>query len=251
MKRNGFTLIELLVVIAIIAILAAILFPVFARARENARRTSCMSNLKQMGLGMMQYVQDYDGNYPARLYRAGAPTPGDTAGGTVYLGLIVPPTTNSAYANTEWILEPYIKSRQVAVCPSFTGNPATNPGGYAYNLIAGVPSTYGGPDVLSESLLTEPSLMIAFFDGSWYRDGYPVETSTGTFNGNWRVNFCTFINNGPSNNCTATSAGPEINRYGRHLDGAVASYMDGHVKWQKINYFYNNAKNYPVWKGWQ
>jgi prepilin-type N-terminal cleavage/methylation domain-containing protein len=57
---KGFTLIELLVVIAIIAILAAILFPVFARARENARRASCQSNLKQVGLGLLQYIQDYD-----------------------------------------------------------------------------------------------------------------------------------------------------------------------------------------------
>jgi prepilin-type N-terminal cleavage/methylation domain-containing protein len=61
---GGFTLIELLVVIAIIAILAAILFPVFARARENARRASCQSNLKQIGLGIMQYTQDYDERMP-------------------------------------------------------------------------------------------------------------------------------------------------------------------------------------------
>ena len=63
-KTDGFTLIELLVVIAIISILAVILFPVFARARESARRASCMSNLKQIGLGMMMYVQDYDGRFP-------------------------------------------------------------------------------------------------------------------------------------------------------------------------------------------
>src|SRR5688572_3397207 len=61
----GFTLIELLVVIAIIAILAAILFPVFARARENARRSSCQSNLKQLGLGWHMYVQDFDGRMPS------------------------------------------------------------------------------------------------------------------------------------------------------------------------------------------
>src|SRR5438093_9492423 len=63
--RSGFTLIELLVVIAIIAILAAILFPVFGRARENARRSSCQSNLKQLSLGMLQYTQDYDERFPS------------------------------------------------------------------------------------------------------------------------------------------------------------------------------------------
>ncbi|MEN6304741.1 MAG: prepilin-type N-terminal cleavage/methylation domain-containing protein, partial [Armatimonadia bacterium] len=65
MKRRGFTLIELLVVIAIIAILAAILFPVFAKAREKARQSSCLSNMKQMGLACLQYAQDYDEVLPA------------------------------------------------------------------------------------------------------------------------------------------------------------------------------------------
>src|SRR5215217_5547109 len=65
-RRSAFTLIELLVVIAIISILAAILFPVFARARENARRASCQSNMKQIALGVLQYVQDYDERYPCR-----------------------------------------------------------------------------------------------------------------------------------------------------------------------------------------
>ena len=78
-RNEGFTLIELLVVIAIIAILASILFPVFARARENARRTSCLSNLKQLGLGAMMYVQDYDESYP--LAQTYIPTDANTPGG--------------------------------------------------------------------------------------------------------------------------------------------------------------------------
>mgnify|MGYP001548207113 CR=1 FL=1 len=64
MKRRAFTLIEMLVVVAIIAVLAAILFPVFARARENARRASCQSNLKQIALGIFMYAQDYDERMP-------------------------------------------------------------------------------------------------------------------------------------------------------------------------------------------
>ena len=93
--RKGFTLIELLVVIAIIAILAAILFPVFARARENARRASCSSNLKQIGLGIMQYTQDYDENYPIR--------------------------NNDASGNWAQTVQPYVKSTQLFKCPSNTG----------------------------------------------------------------------------------------------------------------------------------
>ena len=96
--RRAFTLIELLVVIAIIAILAAILFPVFARARENARRSSCQSNLKQIGLGMFQYTQDYDEKMP--FARTGAPNYNSWAGN----------------------IQPYIKSLQVFACPSNTDN---------------------------------------------------------------------------------------------------------------------------------
>jgi len=102
--KKAFTLIELLVVIAIIAILAAILFPVFARARENARRSSCQSNLKQIGLGIIQYVQDYDEKLPASEldYRT---FPADSPG-----------------TRTPWCqaIFPYTKSTQVYVCPSST-----------------------------------------------------------------------------------------------------------------------------------
>ncbi|HEX8552570.1 MAG TPA: DUF1559 domain-containing protein [Abditibacteriaceae bacterium] len=100
MKRRGFTLIELLVVIAIIAILAAILFPVFARARENARRSSCASNLKQIGLGLVQYVQDYDEKYPG------------------WARSLNNPSGNSSEIYWMKQLEPYTKSSQVYKCPS-------------------------------------------------------------------------------------------------------------------------------------
>lgn len=101
-RFKAFTLVELLVVIAIIAILAAILFPVFGRARENARRSSCQSNLKQIGLGLLQYTQDYDEKLVASFY-------GTTSG--------VDKTSNTKY---KWMdaIYPYVKSEQLFVCPS-------------------------------------------------------------------------------------------------------------------------------------
>ena len=96
-RQNAFTLIELLVVIAIIALLAAILFPVFARVRENARRSSCQSNLKQLGLGILQYTQDYDETYPPAEVSPGA-------------GLTEP--------TWDTVIQPYTKSSQILICPS-------------------------------------------------------------------------------------------------------------------------------------
>ncbi|MCE5240058.1 DUF1559 domain-containing protein [bacterium] len=100
--RRGFTLIELLVVIAIIAILAAILFPVFARAREKARQVSCLSNVRQLGTAASSYIQDYDGTYPG-FYHA---------------------VTVDRYQSAVQVLNPYIKNQQIWRCPSsrVTGN---------------------------------------------------------------------------------------------------------------------------------
>ena len=113
-RPNAFTLIELLVVIAIIAILAAILFPVFSRARENARRSSCQSNLKQMGLGIMQYTQDYDELLPLRRF-----TPFGT--GAAYSSSDAAPLDND---QNSWrsVVQPYLKSTQIFSCPSNTQN---------------------------------------------------------------------------------------------------------------------------------
>ncbi len=124
--RRGFTLIELLVVIAIIAILAAILFPVFARAREKARQASCQSNMKQVALGVIMYCQDYDEKGPEagsanRLYggdlvnwagcggaRCGVPM--------YYRSDFVYPTTHRNFAEQ---VSPYIKNNQVFYCPNY------------------------------------------------------------------------------------------------------------------------------------
>ena len=111
-RVKGFTLIELLVVIAIIAILAAILFPVFARARENARRASCQSNLKQIGLGMMQYTQDYDEQFP--LFPTGLAYQND---GTGY-GNAPFLLAGNVPATWDLVIQPYVKSMQILACPS-------------------------------------------------------------------------------------------------------------------------------------
>ena len=95
--RRGFTLIELLVVIAIIAILAAILFPVFAKAREKARQASCTSNLKQLALGVLSYAQDYDEMFPMH-----------TVGSLSWYST----------ASAEGLVGPYVKNSQIFICPS-------------------------------------------------------------------------------------------------------------------------------------
>jgi prepilin-type N-terminal cleavage/methylation domain-containing protein/prepilin-type processing-associated H-X9-DG protein len=114
MRRRGFTLIELLVVIAIIAILAAILFPVFAKAREKARQTSCLSNMKQMALAWLQYCQDYDEMSPTSYWMTAPADLGPGWGATFFCSKTAP------------IL--YTKNTQMFICPSTTGwnNYATN-----------------------------------------------------------------------------------------------------------------------------
>ncbi|MCW3099763.1 MAG: prepilin-type N-terminal cleavage/methylation domain [Chthonomonadaceae bacterium] len=136
-KKKGFTLIELLVVIAIIAILAAILFPVFARAREQARKTSCLSNLKQLGLGFAMYTQDYD----ERLC-------GIWSGEWNLL------SGNPKQLNWAPSIFPYIKNRQVYVCPS---EASTNASSYLGNNYIGN---------VKIAVIPRPAEQVILMDGS-------------------------------------------------------------------------------------
>jgi prepilin-type N-terminal cleavage/methylation domain-containing protein/prepilin-type processing-associated H-X9-DG protein len=203
-KKHAFTLIELLVVIAIIAILASILFPVFARARENARRASCMSNLKQIGLGAMMYVQDYDEKYPILSYLDSEQ--------------VVPPN-GVGTVNNCWIfrLQPYLKSSQLFNCPSatraWTGDKyAATTTSYGANQLLLTPGT----PPLAMAAVDKPSQTIMFADS----DG---------------VNPYTILNYyfAPPY-YTGTSASRWM--ADRHLEGANVVFADGHVKWEKMGH---------------
>lgn len=147
-RRSGFTLVELLVVIAIIGLLAAILFPVFGRARENARRSVCLSNLKQIGLGLMQYVQDYDEYYP-------------------YGNFGCSTCTSSQGESWRLAIYSYVKSKQVFVCPSNPNNKSaarydgTSPNAELQAMFPDLPSfrvSYAANAFFANSLGTQPPL---------------------------------------------------------------------------------------------
>ncbi len=220
LHKRAFTLIELLVVIAIIAILAAILFPVFSRARENARRSSCQSNLKQFGLSFMQYTQDYDETFPYSLNYVGANHP----------------------ANTSWMrqIDPYLKNTQIMQCPSDPANPATDYGAngywgtvkpyhvsYGFNshlnrlAIAAVPEVT--KTVMATDLGGAPSTTKAPPDWDVEKRSFLLESTTQG----------AVERTGPSNNDFFWS-GP----LARHLEMTNVLWVDGHVKASRVEKFY-------------
>jgi prepilin-type N-terminal cleavage/methylation domain-containing protein/prepilin-type processing-associated H-X9-DG protein len=194
--KRGFTLIELLVVIAIIAILASILFPVFGRARENARRSACQNNMKQIGLGFMQYSQDYDDRMvPTRISTTG----GGTSGGFSWIH----------------ITQPYLKSTQIVRCPS---NPKKG-SAYAYNSHMGS----GGGTTLAA--IRTPSVTPILVDavGTDGTDGslvFAPDTTTLKITGRYHTASGTIYDN--ENDGIPY---PDI-----HLDTSVFLFADGHVK---------------------
>jgi len=234
-KREAFTLIELLVVIAIISILAAILFPVFARARENARRTSCLSNMKQIGLGVMMYVQDYDERYPPAQITDEQTPPGGWAGGP----------GSWAEGEKRWIWQniiyPYTKSMQVCICPSGgSSNPISVNYGVNYYIM---PSSGGG---ISMARVSSPSTTYLGMDaGQWYISASTVTHPTG-YNG--YVPGMEPFTGSPTGFGSYAIQGYNLSDYqnGRHFDGINLTFTDGHAKWLKSGEVYQQAKNYGV-----
>jgi prepilin-type N-terminal cleavage/methylation domain-containing protein/prepilin-type processing-associated H-X9-DG protein len=221
-KSDGFTLIELLVVIAIIAILAAILFPVFASAREKARQISCVSNLKQVGLATLQYIQDYDERlYPYSLYSNSVETfpfasYNWSTGATNYAGGFV---------------QPYMKSIQVQACPSEPGfSAAVPPGmGYGWNIDLGYRQdsntwpwiSANAKDSIKVNVpiiqadISQPSDTFIFADSASYEQIKGVNT------------ICQNAEIWPP-----YSNGDAV--HGRHLGFANVLFIDGHVKAQRV-----------------
>lgn len=244
MKRRAFTLIELLVVVAIIAVLAAILFPVFARARENARRASCLSNLKQLGLATMMYVQDYDEAFPNNVISIPTSTPtSEYPGGKWFNGSLFWPQ----------LLYPYHKSTQVFACPSGLIDRVNEPriGHYGANQNLMRDEGYVSPKL---SVITSPSTTILAGDMGQYR----IYVSSSSVNdvtnpvGASRylpgIGAVLGINDVPGTTKISASLLGDFQN-GRHFGGANIAFADGHVKWLSTKTLYDDANkpNQGMW----
>jgi prepilin-type N-terminal cleavage/methylation domain-containing protein/prepilin-type processing-associated H-X9-DG protein len=235
-RRSAFTLIELLVVVAILGILAAILFPVFGRVRENARRTACQSNLKQIGMGLLQYLGDYDEKMPFSAY--GSATQDTNVNGTQY----------------KWMdaIFPYVRSEQVFVCPSdqaigvhyvYQGNMAARGlttthdyGSYGQNGAYSAAGDAQTPPRSSTLYMVGVSQIVEPAGTVWAADTNNNQEANGSFGFLW-----TSAATAPSIQTNADlSAIPTGTRQldkisERHLDTVNFLFCDGHVKAMKLD----------------
>jgi prepilin-type N-terminal cleavage/methylation domain-containing protein/prepilin-type processing-associated H-X9-DG protein len=215
-RKAGFTLIELLVVIAIIAILAAILFPVFARAREKARQTNCLNNVKSIVLGAKMYVSDYD----------------ECLFGHI-MGVSSPAHNVTIYWHRQ--ISPYIKNQQVFTCPSdsdhvMTPNLDSNDGYFGYGLNYWQTWWYYRPKL---AMFKKPAETIWFTDCQYYVV-YPS----------------LYLHLYPTNSTYGENGIARLQ--GRHNEGDNVGFIDGHAKWMKTSELegdYGGTSSCKYWWG--
>jgi prepilin-type N-terminal cleavage/methylation domain-containing protein/prepilin-type processing-associated H-X9-DG protein len=215
MKR-GFTLIELLVVIAIIAILAAILFPVFARAREKARQSSCLNNVKQLTLGFMMYAQDYD----------------------EYIRSAYLPGPDSQYWTWMFGIEPYVKNDHVYACPSDSwpvrwGYKAQPYARLSYGMNYGYLGYGSAQYKLGEIARPSETILIA--------DGAPSVNSKATSVLTSNVQYITYVSPDPHPNFPSQPFTRAHAIALRHNETANVGFVDGHAKAENRGFTTNSA----------
>lgn len=207
MYKRGFTLIELLVVIAIIAILAAILFPVFAKAREKARQSSCLSNVKQIALGILSYAQDYDEMLPFAKMTLTSP-----------IAMHVYPGSLSVLQWPEAVY-PYVKNAQIFRCPSRPDDWI----GYGYNYALGYDAGLGTTPIYTGRSMA----------------GVPNPSETGMIvdrRNVWSEDctcLCCALITGWYYNLGGSNYSDKPNVLATHNDGDNIAFVDGHAKWFK------------------
>ncbi len=233
--KSGFTLIELLVVIAIISILAAILFPVFATAREKARQTSCMSNLKQLGLAFTQYTNDYDDALPGCTQydsAQGSPLPDGHLGGWTYIiSFDSTNGTSSLYDPSLGALYPYVKTKAVYVCPDDVKG-AIGGQSYAINgcVVAGQTKkkNWVVPGLPLSSFVSTTDTMLLAEEAA----GVNSTTPNGSISGSGCINTLTGTSDDAYFSANGSSGSGYTNCFAaRHSGGDCTLFLDGHTKW--------------------
>ncbi|MCC6446988.1 MAG: DUF1559 domain-containing protein [Armatimonadetes bacterium] len=231
LNRKGFTLIELLVVIAIIAILAAILFPVFAQAREKARAISCLSNTKELGNAIMMYVQDYDEKYPWYYngnHDAALAAQGDT----------------NSWFNAMWfgMIQPYVKNWSIFICPSKSGN-------FSYGLnMYHVVGCRGCESTQSLAAIARPANIVLAAETGFakeYAKKFNLEDRCDSENQSspGSVMCPRLAPYGQGNGCGPFNTAHMTDR---HSGGLNLLFCDGHAKWYKFEKMHADATDSNV-----